>query len=216
MIGPVYCWYFSTCPTCPGFSRQLVAILNEIGVEYSSFNILADEEVRQGEGGKEWTDGSGKRGNENPEQTLPLFASFWNHELHCNWLSGTLYTLVETVHIAWHTALKSYSNWPTYPQLYVSGELIGGLDIVKVGVHFRNLSGSSHEKALIFAGNEREWRVRVGATQNSVIGWKVWASINLIPKHGSLGMRLGQYLLEKKQQSCCSIPGWRPSSTKLQ
>jgi len=25
-----------------------------------------------------------------------------------------------------------YSNWPTYPQLYVGGELIGGLDIVKV------------------------------------------------------------------------------------
>ena len=28
-------------------------------------------------------------------------------------------------------ALKTYSNWPTYPQLYVSGELIGGLDIIK-------------------------------------------------------------------------------------
>lgn len=27
--------------------------------------------------------------------------------------------------------LKSYSNWPTYPQVYVNGELIGGLDIVK-------------------------------------------------------------------------------------
>ena len=25
--------------------------------------------------------------------------------------------------------LKSYSNWPTYPQLYVNGELIGGCDI---------------------------------------------------------------------------------------
>lgn len=28
-------------------------------------------------------------------------------------------------------ALKEYSNWPTYPQLYHNGELIGGLDIVK-------------------------------------------------------------------------------------
>ena len=28
--------------------------------------------------------------------------------------------------------LKKFSNWPTYPQLYVKGELIGGLDIVKV------------------------------------------------------------------------------------
>ena len=25
--------------------------------------------------------------------------------------------------------LKVYSNWPTFPQLYVSGELIGGCDI---------------------------------------------------------------------------------------
>ena len=27
-------------------------------------------------------------------------------------------------------ALKAYSNWPTYPQLYVKGELVGGCDIV--------------------------------------------------------------------------------------
>ena len=27
--------------------------------------------------------------------------------------------------------LKDYSDWPTYPQLYVKGELIGGLDIVR-------------------------------------------------------------------------------------
>ena len=27
-------------------------------------------------------------------------------------------------------ALKRYSNWPTYPQLYIGGELIGGCDIV--------------------------------------------------------------------------------------
>jgi monothiol glutaredoxin len=26
-------------------------------------------------------------------------------------------------------ALKRYSNWPTYPQLYVNGELLGGCDI---------------------------------------------------------------------------------------
>jgi len=28
-------------------------------------------------------------------------------------------------------ALKRYSNWPTYPQLYVDGKLIGGADIVR-------------------------------------------------------------------------------------
>ncbi len=27
-------------------------------------------------------------------------------------------------------ALKTYSGWPTYPQLYIDGELIGGHDIV--------------------------------------------------------------------------------------
>jgi monothiol glutaredoxin len=26
--------------------------------------------------------------------------------------------------------LKVYSNWPTFPQLYVKGELVGGSDIV--------------------------------------------------------------------------------------
>jgi monothiol glutaredoxin len=26
--------------------------------------------------------------------------------------------------------LKNYSDWPTFPQLYVNGELIGGCDIV--------------------------------------------------------------------------------------
>ncbi|XP_026759652.1 glutaredoxin 3 [Galleria mellonella] len=61
-------------PRC-GFSRTLIQILNGTGVSYDTFDILTDEEVRQG--------------------------------------------------------LKEYSDWPTYPQLYVKGELIGGLDIIK-------------------------------------------------------------------------------------
>ncbi|TDZ12997.1 Monothiol glutaredoxin-4 [Colletotrichum spinosum] len=61
-------------PQC-GFSRQLVAILREHSVKYGFFNILADDEVRQG--------------------------------------------------------LKEYADWPTYPQLWMDGELVGGLDIVK-------------------------------------------------------------------------------------
>lgn len=61
-------------PRC-GFSKQLIAIINETKVDYDTFDILTDEEVRQG--------------------------------------------------------LKEYSDWPTYPQVYVSGELIGGLDIIK-------------------------------------------------------------------------------------
>ena len=63
-----------SAPKC-GFSRQIVEILNDKGVSYDTFNILEDEDVRQG--------------------------------------------------------LKAYSDWPTYPQLYVNGDLIGGLDIVK-------------------------------------------------------------------------------------
>lgn len=63
-----------SAPQC-GFSRQLVSILRENGVRYGFFNILADDDVRQG--------------------------------------------------------LKTFSDWPTFPQLYMGGELMGGLDIVK-------------------------------------------------------------------------------------
>lgn len=61
-------------PKC-GFSRSIVTLLQGDDVEFSTFDILEDEEVRQ--------------------------------------------------------ELKVYSNWPTYPQLYVNGALVGGLDIVK-------------------------------------------------------------------------------------
>jgi len=61
-------------PKC-GFSKQTVAILQGLNAQYGTFDILTDDEVRQG--------------------------------------------------------LKTYSNWPTYPQLYIDGDLIGGLDIIK-------------------------------------------------------------------------------------
>ena len=64
-----------SAPQC-GFSRQTVSILREKGVRYGFFNILADDEVRQG--------------------------------------------------------LKEFSEWPTFPQVYVGGEFIGGLDIVSL------------------------------------------------------------------------------------
>ena len=62
-----------SAPQC-GFSRQTVAVLREKGIRYGFFNILADDEVRQG--------------------------------------------------------LKEFADWPTFPQLWVDGELVGGLDIV--------------------------------------------------------------------------------------
>jgi Grx4 family monothiol glutaredoxin len=63
-----------SAPQC-GFSNKIVGILQKEGIAFSSFNILADEEVRQG--------------------------------------------------------LKEFSKWPTYPQLYADGKLLGGLDIIK-------------------------------------------------------------------------------------
>ena len=60
-------------PAC-GFSNAVVQILKKEGVEFDTFNILADQEVRQG--------------------------------------------------------MKEYSNWPTFPQLYVDGKFVGGCDIV--------------------------------------------------------------------------------------
>ncbi|KAL6858551.1 thioredoxin-like protein [Trichoderma novae-zelandiae] len=63
-----------SAPQC-GFSRQMVGILRDNSVKYGFFNILADDDVRQG--------------------------------------------------------LKEYAEWPTFPQLWVDGELVGGLDIVK-------------------------------------------------------------------------------------
>ncbi|KDQ58969.1 hypothetical protein JAAARDRAFT_33697 [Jaapia argillacea MUCL 33604] len=61
-------------PRC-GFSRKTVGLLREEGVEFGSFDILSDENVRAG--------------------------------------------------------LKTLNNWPTYPQLIVNGEFVGGLDIVQ-------------------------------------------------------------------------------------
>ncbi|RMZ66950.1 monothiol glutaredoxin-4 [Pyrenophora seminiperda CCB06] len=63
-----------SAPQC-GFSRQTVVILREKGIRYGFFNILADDEVRQG--------------------------------------------------------LKEFADWPTFPQLWADGELVGGLDIVR-------------------------------------------------------------------------------------
>lgn len=41
--------------------------------------------------------------------------------------------------------LKAYSNWPTYPQLYVHGELLGGCDIIMEMAHSRELKSTIEE-----------------------------------------------------------------------
>lgn len=49
--------------------------------------------------------------------------------------------------------LKEYSNWPTYPQLYIRGELIGGLDIIK------ELVASGEFQSMLPAGTDDKSRL---------------------------------------------------------
>lgn len=79
-------------PKC-GFSRKVVEILQQESVPFDSFDILTDEEVRQG--------------------------------------------------------LKVYSNWSSYPQLYIKGDLIGGSDIVLEMQKSGELQKTLREKGII-------------------------------------------------------------------
>ena len=45
-----------------------------------------------------------------------------------------------------YEGLKVYSDWPTYPQLYANGELLGGLDIVKELVESGELQSQLPQK----------------------------------------------------------------------
>lgn len=163
-------------PRC-GFSRQIVALMKEHNISFSSFDILSDEEVRQGlktysnwptypqlyvngelVGGldivKELAE-SGELENTCPkavtlehrlktlvnQSPVMLFMKGNKEAARCGFSRQTLEILNETG-LDYDTfdilqdeevrqGLKTYSNWPTYPQLYVKGELIGGLDILK-------------------------------------------------------------------------------------
>ena len=42
--------------------------------------------------------------------------------------------------------LKAYSSWPTFPQLYINGELIGGSDIVIEMYHSGELAELLNQK----------------------------------------------------------------------
>ncbi|KAE8590276.1 hypothetical protein XENTR_v10018003 [Xenopus tropicalis] len=163
-------------PRC-GFSRQIVALLNDQKVQFSSFDILSDEEVRQGlktfsnwptypqfyvkgelVGGldivKEMV-ASGELDQMCPKaQSLEerlkalvnkapvmLFMK-GNKEMAKCGFSRQILEIMNNTGVTYETfdiledeevrqGLKAYSNWPTYPQLYVKGELVGGLDIIK-------------------------------------------------------------------------------------
>ena len=44
--------------------------------------------------------------------------------------------------------LKSYSNWPTIPQLYVKGEFVGGCDIIREMFQAGELLGLLKDKGV--------------------------------------------------------------------
>jgi monothiol glutaredoxin len=44
--------------------------------------------------------------------------------------------------------IKTYSNWPTVPQLYVKGEFVGGCDIVREMFQAGELQGLMQEKGV--------------------------------------------------------------------
>jgi monothiol glutaredoxin len=44
--------------------------------------------------------------------------------------------------------IKTYSNWPTIPQLYVKGDFVGGCDIVREMFQAGELQGLLKEKGL--------------------------------------------------------------------
>jgi len=50
-------------------------------------------------------------------------------------------------HPDFRATLKEYSNWPTFPQLYVDGKLVGGCDIVRE-MHARSELKPLIDKAL--------------------------------------------------------------------
>ncbi|MUO80918.1 Grx4 family monothiol glutaredoxin [Agrobacterium vitis] len=48
--------------------------------------------------------------------------------------------------------IKTYSNWPTIPQLYVKGEFIGGCDIVREMFQAGELQSHLEEKGITVRG----------------------------------------------------------------
>lgn len=66
-----------------------------------------------------------------------MFDNIYAHmiiDMKCGLLKKSYFWILskaEHSYISIILGLKKYSNWPTYPQLYAKGELLGGLDIVK-------------------------------------------------------------------------------------
>lgn len=118
-------------PQC-GFSRASIQILGLQGVDpakFTAFNVLEDEELRQGmslfcEGG--W---------------LCWLARAVPWELN-RWKYG-------------QSGIKEYSEWPTIPQLYVDKEFVGGCDIL-VTMHQNGELAKLLEEKKVLAPSDSE------------------------------------------------------------
>ncbi|EYC06081.1 hypothetical protein Y032_0078g1183 [Ancylostoma ceylanicum] len=162
-----------------GFSKQMVGLLNDINADFGSFDILSNEEVRQGLktysnwptfpqlyldgeliGGldvfreemqdsdfvaklpkKQANDLNSRLKSLINSHKLMLFMKGDRHQPQCGF-SRQIIELLNGAGADYGTfdilkdeevrqGLKTYSNWPTYPQLYLNGELLGGLDVVR-------------------------------------------------------------------------------------
>lgn len=91
-------------PRC-GFSQQTVKILDDLKIDFTSFDILTDESIRQG-------------------SFFTSFSTFPSLS-HQN-VFFSIYILADEL-----TGMKKLNSWPTFPQLIIKGELVGGLDILK-------------------------------------------------------------------------------------
>jgi monothiol glutaredoxin len=47
--------------------------------------------------------------------------------------------------------IKTYTNWPTIPQLYVKGEFVGGCDIIREMFQAGELQGLMQDKGITLA-----------------------------------------------------------------
>ena len=110
-------------PRC-GFSSKVVAALRDVCVPFSSFDILTDEAIRQAL--KVCTFLCRL-------SVCLLLLTGWDYLSELSGLVSVsewqlLVNQNQTPGIA--MPAQEYSNWPTYPQLYANGELLGGCDII--------------------------------------------------------------------------------------
>ena len=61
----------------------------------------------------------------------------------------TAYNVLEDMEL--RQGLKEFANWPTFPPLYIKGELVGGFDIVREMYESGELQQLLREKGIAFS-----------------------------------------------------------------